>query len=242
MEPGAEVRHIFWPLKIFNFDISITSSVVVIWLAALAVFLIAFLATRRLSLIPGRLQNIFEVIYEFLDSQTRDLFGDQSRLWLPFIVTLFCFVLVANLCGLLPEVYPINANINTTATLALFVFFVYHWAGIREKGIFNYLKSLLPQGIPIFIMPLMAVVEILAHLARPFSLAIRLFSNMTAGHMVGLTLISFIFMVKNIWFSALPVTGKVLISMFEVFVAFIQAYVFAYLASLYIGLAIKEEH
>jgi F-type H+-transporting ATPase subunit a len=129
-----------------------------------------------------------------------------------------------------------------TAALAILVFFIYHIAGIRHKGFFNYLKSLLPQGIPIYIMPLMAVVEVLGHLARPFSLAIRLFANMTAGHLVGLTLLSFVFLYKSVLWALLPLSGKLIISLLEVFVSFIQAYVFAYLTALYIGLAIADEH
>lgn len=242
MGPGLETIRVFYNLSLFGIDISITSAVLVIWAAAGIIFLTAFIATRRTSILPGSLQNLVEIIYEFWESQTKEVLGKETGLWLPFIFCLFCFVLVCNLLGMIPDVYPITANINLTVTLALIVFVSYHIAGIRDKGILNYFKSLMPQGVPLFIMPLMLVIEILSHLARPFSLAVRLFANMTAGHLVAFTLLSLIFVFKNIWLAGFPLLGRVTVGLFEVFIAFIQAYIFAYLAALYIGLAISEEH
>ncbi|MBU1026374.1 MAG: F0F1 ATP synthase subunit A [Candidatus Margulisbacteria bacterium] len=241
MGSGAEGLHVWLNLSLLGFDISITSAVLVVWSAAALVFLLAFLATRKPRIVPGLLQNIVEFIYEFIDSQTNELFGKESRRWQPFIFALFCFILICNLLGMVPAVYPITANINITVTLAVMVFLVYNFAGIRDYGLLRYLASLLPKDVPIYIMPLMLIVEILGHLARPFSLAIRLFANMSAGHLVAFTLLSFIFVFKNVWVTGFPLAARVIIGLFEVFVALIQAYVFAYLAALYIGLAIAEE-
>lgn len=241
MEPAAGAVRVFLKLSLFGLDISITSAVLVIWSAVAIIFAVTYFATRRPALVPGKLQNFIEILYEFWESQTQELFQNETRRWLPFIFSIFCFILVCNLLALIPNIYPITANINVTVTLALIVFFVYHLAGIRDYGLWNYLKALIPKGVPIYVMPLLLIIEVLSHLARPFSLAIRLFANMTAGHLVAFTILSLIFVFKNIWLAGFPLLGRIIIGLFEVFVAFIQAYVFAYLAALYIGLAIREE-
>lgn len=242
MEPGLEPVVVYFKLSLFGLDISITSAVVVIWLACLIIFLFSYLIVKQAKVLPGRAQSVMELIYEFWDSQTKELFGDEANAWLPFVLALFAFVLTLNLLGLVPNMYPITANINVTVTLAILVFLTYHFAGIRRLGIGNYLKSFFPQGMPIFIVPFLMVIELLSQLARPFSLAIRLFANMTAGHLVSFTILSLIFIFKNVWLAGFPLLGRVTVGLFEVFVAFIQAYVFAYLAALYIGLAISEQH
>jgi F-type H+-transporting ATPase subunit a len=229
-----------WPLEWLGIDLSITSAVVVIWAAVAIIFALMFLATRRTTLVPGRAQNLVEITYDFFESQTSDLFGEETGRWLPFIFGLFYFILVCNLLAMVPNVYPITANINVTVTLAVLVFFVYHLAGIRKNGLLNYLRSFLPKGMPIYIMPLLVPIELMSHLARPFSLAVRLFANMTAGHIVTFTMLSLIFVLNNIWLAAVPLVGRLAVGLFEVFIAFIQAYVFAYLAALYIGLALSE--
>jgi F-type H+-transporting ATPase subunit a len=241
MEAEKTALQVFCHLKLYGIDISITSAVLVIWTAALIIFTVFFLATRKPQMVPGKMQSILEMIYEFFESQTQELLGHEKDHWLPFIVTIFCFILFCNLCALVPGVYPVTANINVTASLAILVFVMYNLAGIHEHGLKNYLKNLVPQGVPIYIVPLLYLIELLGHLARPFSLAIRLFANMTAGHLVAFTLISLIFIFKNIFVAPFPLLGKVAMSLFEIFIAFIQAYVFSYLAALYIGLAMQEE-
>jgi len=241
MTAAIEPAYVLWPLVFFGFDISITSAVVILWLAVAIIFLVGSIASRKTSLVPGKVQNIFEIIYEFWQSQVTEILGKKTIVWLPFIIGLFLLILVSNLLGMLPDFYPLTANINVTVTLAVIVFITYHVAGIKELGLVNYLKALVPSGMPLAILPLMLVIELMSHLARPFSLAIRLFANITAGHLIVFTLLSMIVVYKNIWLAGFPLLGRVAIGMFEVFVAFLQAYVFAYLAALYIGLAVSEE-
>jgi len=241
MTATLETAHVLLPLAIFGIDISITSAVIVLWLAAGIIFLLGYFAGRKASLVPHELQNLVEIIYEFWEAQASDILGKRSRLWLPFIIGIFLFVLAGNLLGMLPDFYPLTANINVTGALAVIVFFSYHVAGVMELGWPRYLKSLVPSGVPLFILPLMMVIELVSHLTRPFSLAIRLFANITAGHLIVFTLLSMIVVYKNIWLAGFPLLGRVVIGLFEVFVAFLQAYVFAYLATLYIGLAVSEE-
>ena len=241
MEGASETIYVFWRLSLFGIDLSITSAVLVIWAAVALVFGFTYLAVLKPAIVPGKLQNLIETIYEFWDSQIHDLFQEETPRWLPFIFSLFAFVLVCNLLGMVPGVYPITANINNTVTLAVIVFFVYHIAGIKKSGFWKYLKSFVPGGLPVYLVPVVFLVELLSHLIRPFSLALRLFANMTAGHVITFTILSMIFIFKNIWLAGFPLLGSIVIRMFEIFVAFIQAYVFAYLSALYIGLAISEE-
>lgn len=242
MEKSGEAAvKLLFPLSIFGVDISITSAVVVVWLTCFLIFALSFLASRKMTVVPGKLQNIIETVYEFFEQQTQEVLGEHTIRWLPFIFSIFCFVLVSNLLGLIPDVYPTTSNINVTASLAVFVFVVYQMAGIAEHGFIAYFRSYVPKGVPLFIAPLLFVIEFVGHLARPFSLAIRLFANVTAGHLVAFTILSLIFIFKSPWLAPFPLLGKVAISLFEVFISFIQAYVFAYLSALYIGLAVNEE-
>jgi F-type H+-transporting ATPase subunit a len=236
----AAIKTLF-PLSVFGMDISITSAVVIVWLTCFVIFILSFLASRKMTVVPGKLQNVIETVYEFFEQQTREVLGEHTIRWLPFIFSVFCFVLVSNLLGLIPDVYPTTSNINVTASLAVFVFVVYQMAGIAEHGLIAYFRSYVPKGVPFFIAPLLFVIEFVGHLARPFSLAIRLFANVTAGHLVAFTILSLIFIFKSPWLAAFPLLGKVAVSMFEVFISFVQAYVFAYLSALYIGLAVNEE-
>ncbi|MFH1542790.1 MAG: F0F1 ATP synthase subunit A [bacterium] len=240
---GAEIEvvKVFWQLSLFGLDISISSAVLVIWAAVLLILFFGFLAVLHAKVVPGKTQNMFELLFDFWEEQTKDVFQEDSARWLPFVFSLFLFVLVCNLLALIPNVYPITANINITVTLAALVFVVYHYAGISKNGLGNYLKALLPQGVPFWLMPFLILIEIISHLARPFSLAIRLFANMTAGHLVTFTFLSLIILLKSSWLAGFPLLGRLLVGLFEFFVAFVQAYVFAYLAALYIGLAVTEE-
>ena len=242
MEKSGEAAvKLLFPLSVFGVDISITSAVVVVWVTCFFIFALSFLASRKMTPVPGKLQNIIEMIYEFFEQQTSDLLGEYAVRWLPFIFSIFCFVLVSNLLGMVPGVYPTTSNINVTASLAVFVFVVYQMAGIAEHGFIAYFRSYVPKGVPLFIAPVLFVIEFVGHLARPFSLAIRLFANVTAGHLVAVTILSLIFIFKSPWLAPFPLLGKVAISIFEIFIAFIQAYLFAYLSALYIGLAVNEE-
>jgi len=241
MTAAIEPAYVLWPLAFFGFDLSVTSAVIVLWLAVAIIFLFGYLASRRPSLVPDELQNLLEIVYEFWESQVTEVLGKRTVVWLPFIIGLFLLIVVSNILGMLPGLYPLTANINVTVALAVIVFITYHVAGVREQGLVNYLKALVPSGMPLAILPLMLVIELMSHLARPFSLAIRLFANITAGHLIVFTLLSMIVVYKNIWLAGFPLLGRVAVGMFEVFVAFLQAYVFAYLAALYIGLAVSEE-
>jgi F-type H+-transporting ATPase subunit a len=172
--------------------------------------------------------------------------GDHGEKYVPFILALFWFILFANILGLIPYGSTATGNISVTATLAIITFFMVEIAGIRANG-FGYLNTIfywnkdLPLGVREFMFVLMTPVEIAGKISKPFALAIRLFANMTAGHIVVLGMISLIFAFKNIYIVPAPIFMATAIMVLELFVSFLQAFIFALLASVFIG-TIRAHH
>lgn len=244
--------HVVIPLKIGNIDISITNAVISMWVACVLVFLTLTLAGRIGRLIPRGLQNLMESLVNFVkQSLIHEILGEEGMSWFPFIATLFFFILFCNLLGLVPKMFTATSNINVTASLAAVVFICTQGAGIAKHGLMGYGKTFIPKGMPRGIMGkiligFMIIVEMISQLARPFSLAVRLFANMTAGHMVILVFISMIFMfqgvIAKIFVTPMSVVMAVVMMAFEIFVSLLQAFIFAILASIYISLAVHPEH
>ncbi len=195
----------------------------------------------------GTRQNLLETLILYIrDEVARPNLGDKADKYLPYLLTIFFFILVCNLLGLVPFGATATANISTTAVLALFTFVITQFAGTKDywMHIFN------PPGIPWFVKPIMIPIEFLGLFIKPFALAIRLFANMTAGHLVILNLIGLIFAIRVIlgdgagWGTAVPsLFLTIFIYGLELLVAFIQAYVFTILSALFIGMATAEhEH
>jgi F-type H+-transporting ATPase subunit a len=228
-----------YPLKIGGLDLNITNGVITLWLAAILVFVIFFYLSRRLKLIPGRGQNIIEIIILFLRDEVASQLRHGRETWLPFIIAIFFFILINNLLGLIPGMSSSTSNINVTAALALIVFAIVQIAGVVKHGLLGYLKALVPSGLPLPIAIFMFPIELVSQLAKPFSLAVRLFANMFAGHAVMLMLLSLIFLFRNYFILPLPVLGNTVVLAFEIFVCFIQAFIFTYLTTLYIATAIE---
>ena len=244
--------HVVIPLKIGNIDISITNAVISMWVACVLVFLTLTLAGRIGRLIPRGLQNLMESLVNFVkQSLIHEILGEEGMSWFPFIATLFFFILFCNLLGLIPKMFTATSNINVTASLAAVVFICTQGAGIAKHGLMGYGKTFIPKGMPRGVMGkiligFMIIVEMISQLARPFSLAVRLFANMTAGHMVILVFISMIFMFQGvfakIFVTPMSVVMAVVMMAFEIFVSLLQAFIFAILASIYISLAVHPEH
>jgi len=177
--------------------------------------------------------------------------GEEGLVWFPFIATLFFFILFCDLLGLVPKMFTPTSNINVTATLAVIVFFCSQGAGILKHGIGGYCSTFVPKGMPggiagLVLKGFMIIIEIISMFARPFSLAVRLFANMTAGHLVIMVFISMIFMFQGtiikIFITPTSVVMAVVMMAFEIFVSVLQAFIFAILASIYISLAVHPEH
>ena len=228
------------------------------WLVMLILATLTFVASRNLQLVPRGLQNLFEVVLEEFIQLIDDVIGHEGRRYLPLIATLGLFILSGNLIGLVPGVTGPTGNLNTTAACALVVFIAYHSIGIRKQGALNYLKHF-AGPVPLPLKPLMFVIEIISHLARPLSLTLRLFGNMTGGHI----LLAVIFLLMGLdgligWALSGSVAGAVIggiggvvtivftvgfLYPLKILVAFLQAFIFVMLTMLYVSGAIEEaEH
>jgi F-type H+-transporting ATPase subunit a len=238
-------------LEIFGLDISITKHVVMLWLSAFIVFAVFTALARRRSIIPaGTFRNFFEVFVVFVrDEMVYKIMGEEmGRRFLPFFLTQFFFILTCNLLGLVPFMATATGNIAVTGALALITLAVTQIGGMMEQGFFTYLRNIVPPGIPVWLYPIMVPVEILGQFTKPFALTVRLFANMTAGHLVILSLFALIFIFRGfgdvVSYAVSPgVVGFVLfISLLEIFVALIQAYIFTFLSIIFIGAALHPEH
>lgn len=240
-------RRVFLEIPIFwGIDLSITNEVVLVWIAGLVTFLLLFFACRRTGPVArGAFQNLFEAIIEFIDKEiVQGVVGHNQAFWSPIILTIFFFVSFCNLMGAIPVPFffkPVTSNINVTAALALTVFIASQVADVWLHGVGGFFRRLAPSGLPAWILPLIVPLEIVARLSRPLSLTLRLFCNMMAGHMVmGIFIGS---CVSAVWFvKPVPYLGAVAMSLFELFVCLLQAFVFAILSGFYFREAQEEAH
>jgi len=234
---------------------AIPDQVLYMWIVMGVLLVVAVVATRRLQLVPRGSQNFMEVVLEQFVNELSETIGHDSRRYLPLIATLGLFILTSNLMGLVPGLIAPTANLNTTAACALIVFFTYHWIGVRKQGFVPYLKHF-AGPVPLALKPLMFVIEIISHCARPLSLSLRLFGNMMAGHIL---LAIFFFMMGLDGMLGWALTGSlggiligapatVIMVVFvvgfllplKILVALIQTFIFCKLAMLYIAAAVEE--
>lgn len=237
-----KVEHAIFKLKIGGVHMDITEPILLMFLAAIMVFMLIFMAGRRAKMVPGKFQNMIEMIIDFIRfGIVDDMIGKEGKPWFPFIATLFLFILFNNLLGLIPGREPITAFTGATAAWAIMVFFLYHAVGIKHHGVIGYLKGFIPSGVPIVILLIMLPIEIFSHFLRPLTLALRLFANIFAGHQI-LAVFAGLAISSPLIIKVLPFGGLVAMYGFEVFVSFIQAYIFAVLTAIYINGAIHIEH
>ncbi|MFA5879079.1 MAG: F0F1 ATP synthase subunit A [Candidatus Margulisiibacteriota bacterium] len=229
-------HHALVPIDLFGINLDITLPIVIMWGAMLAVFILLFLATRI-----KMLRLIEEMLYEFFAEQLNQLLVTKNKIWFTFIISLFLFVLFNNLAGLIPGSEAPTSNINVTAALAILVFLVSQVMGLYFHGLKHFKNILIPPGIPKVLIVVMVPIEFMSQLTRPFSLALRLFANMFAGHTVLLVFLGFTIALAP-FLKPLPFVGSVILSMFEIFVSVIQAFIFAYLAAFYISDTVKGSH
>jgi F-type H+-transporting ATPase subunit a len=195
-------------------------------------------AMRPAAMVPGRWQNLAESAYEFIFGMVRDQVGDEGRRFFPFVFTLFMFVLVGNLLGLLPYGFTYTSHIAVTFALAFLVFVLITVVAFALHGrkFFGYF---FPEGAPLWLAPIIIPVELISYLSRPLSLSIRLFANMTAGHVLLKVFATFVVLLGGLgtlgtFAAVLPLAVNVLLIGFEILVACLQAYVFAMLTSIYL--------
>jgi len=237
-----------WP-TLFGGDVfGVNKVVLLMWMSVAVVFGLFYIATRQPKLVPTGAQNVAESTVEFVDNQiVMQTIGPDGRGYMPFLLTLFTFIFVCNIWELIPLVQmPVTARMALPMFMAIVVWFVYIITGIRHQGFFGYFKnSAIPPGVPKLILPLVAFIELLGILiTRPFALAVRLFANLLAGHLLLVTfaVITQALFASTILGGALPLALLIFLMGFELLVAFLQAYIFTILAAVYIDSSMHPEH
>ena len=225
--------HPFGSLLLFGLDISLNKAVIMMWVvvALIAGLLIAAGTSRRL--VPTKLQSLAELFVDFIRGMILDTMGKDGMRFFPFLATLFLFILFCNLLGLIPGSYTVTSQIVVTAAFALFVYSMSIVVGLALHGV-RFFGILIPPGTPRWLLPLMMPIELISQLARPLSLAVRLFANMTAGHTV-LAVLFGMALSLPLLIGWLPFAFTIAINGLEVIIALIQAYIFTILTCVYLG-------
>jgi F-type H+-transporting ATPase subunit a len=238
-----EIHRIGEPLfSLGGHQIAFTTSALFMFLSIIGCTLFMVLAMRPQAVVPGRWQMMAEKIYDLVAGLLESGAGEKAKPFFPFIFTIFSFILFANLFGMLPKSVSVTSHVIVNLSIALILFSVIIITGFVRHGP-GFLKLFVPHGIPFFVAPIMVFIELFSFSVRPFSLSIRLFGNMLAGHLLlqsfaGLT-ISLLTAGWLAGLSVLPLLLNVVLVAFEFFVAFLQAYIYAVLASVYLHDALE---
>jgi F-type H+-transporting ATPase subunit a len=238
-----EIHPLSAPLfSVGGHSIAFTNSALFMFVAIIACTTLMVLAMRPQAVVPGRWQLVAEKIYDLVVGMVQSGTGDKGKPFFPFIFTIFTFILFSNLFGLLPWSLATTSHVIVNLGIAAILFLVIIITGFVLHGT-HFFKLFVPPGIPLFVAPVMVLIEFFSFSVRPFSLSIRLFGNMLAGHILLEVFAGFIAsLLAAGWlagFSILPIVAEIVIIAFEIFVAFLQAYIYAVLASVYLHDAVE---
>jgi F-type H+-transporting ATPase subunit a len=241
-----EIKSLFPIAHFGRIEIAFTNSALFMLIAVAVILLLTLGATRSRALVPGRAQAVAEMSYEFIATTLRSTAGPEGMKFFPFVFSLFMFILVLNVIGIIPYTFTVTSHIIITVALALLVFFTVLVYGFWKHGL-RFLKLFVPSGIPIYILPLVSFIEVLSFLSRPVSHSVRLFANMLAGHITLKVFGGFVTMLGAFgllgWVGGLvPLGLTVALTALELLVALLQAYVFAILTCIYLNDAIHPGH
>ena len=241
-----EITNYFVFGRIGGVELAFTKSALYMLIALAIVAWITVVTTGARALVPGRLQGVAEMSYEFIASSLQSTAGPEGMKFFPLVFTLFMFILTVNVIGLVPYTFAVTAQIIITVSLALLVFLTVIVYGFWKHG-FHFLKLFVPSGIPWYILPLVTFIEVLSFLSRPISHSVRLFANILAGHITLKVFAGFVTMLGAFGFlgwlgAVLPLGLTVALTALELLVAFLQAYVFAILTCIYLNDAIHPGH
>jgi F-type H+-transporting ATPase subunit a len=232
--------------RIGSTEIQFTNSALYMLIAVALTALLMLGTTAGRQLVPGRLQAMAELTYEFVANMIRSTTGEQGMRFFPLVFSLFMFIMCANLVGIIPYTFTITTHIVVTATLAMLVFFTVLICGFYYHGL-GFFRLFVPRGIPALILPFVVLIEVVSFLSRPISHSVRLFANMLAGHITLKVFAGFIASLGTIgalgWAGAsLPFMLLVALTALELLVAFLQAYVFTLLTCIYLNDALHPGH
>jgi F-type H+-transporting ATPase subunit a len=230
--------------SIGSIPIYLTMHSLMLLIAAALLVTGALVARMQSAKVGSRgLGNAFEmVVVYFRDEVVRPNLGPYGDKYLPYFLTLFFFILLCNLIGLVPFGMTATSNVAVTGAMALLTFLLVVITGIWEQGPIHFLKTFVPHGLPFWLVPFIFFIEVLGLFTKAMALCIRLFANMIAGHMLILVMLCMIFMFNTLWLAPVSVAGALAISVLEVFVCFLQAYIFTLLTALFVGAAVNPQH
>ena len=249
---AADPIHQFQITKLFTIghiggqEIAFTNSSAYMFVSVAVISLLMIGGVAGRQLVPGRIQSIAELSYEFVASMIRGNVGSEGMKFFPLVFSLFMFIMVSNVIGIIPYAFTVSSHLIVTAALALLVFFIVLFYGLYKNGL-KFFKLFVVSGVPIYILPLVMFIEILTFFLRPVSHSVRLFANMLAGHITLKVFASFVTMLGAMGFvgwvgAILPLGLTVALTALELLVAFLQAYVFAILTCIYLNDAIHPGH
>src|SRR3954469_22176754 len=240
-----ELKPIFTLGHIGHTEIVFTNAALYMLAAVVIIALLTMMATRRGSLVPGRLQSVVEMFYEFIASTVRSSAGEEGMRFFPFVFSLFMFVLLLNLFGMVPYGFTVTSHIIVTFAMAALVILTVIVYGLMAHGT-HFFGLFVPSGVPGWLLPLLVVIEVISFVSRPISLSVRLFANMLAGHIALKIFAGFvgILLTAGFWsvLAPLPLALAVALTALEVLVAVLQAYVFATLTAIYLNDALHPGH
>lgn len=241
-----EIKNLFPIARIGGIEIAFTNSALFMLIGLGLILLLMVGATSSRALVPGRLQVVAEMLYEFVASTLRSTAGSEGMKFFPLVFSIFIFILVLNVMGIIPYSFTVTSHIIITVSFALLVFFTVVVYGLWQHGL-RFFKLFVPSGIPIYILPLVTAIEVLSFFSRPVSHSVRLFANMLAGHITLKVFGGFVVMLGSFgllgWLGAtLPLALTTALTALELLVAFLQAYVFAILTCIYLNDALHPGH
>jgi F-type H+-transporting ATPase subunit a len=228
-------------------SIYFTNSSAYMFLAVAVISLLMIGGVARGQLVPGRFQSVAEITYEFVAGTIRSTAGAEGMKFFPLVFSLFMFICVTNLVGIIPYAFTVSSHLIVTAALALLVFFIVLIYGLYKNGL-KFFKIFMPSGVPVFVLPLVIFIEVLSFFLKPVSHSVRLFANMLAGHIALKVFAGFVAMLGVSlgaigWIGGIaPLALTVALTALELLVAFLQAYVFAILTCIYLNDAIHPGH
>ena len=248
---AADPIHQFQITKLFTIghiggqEIAFTNSSAYMF-ASVVISLLMIGGVAGRQLVPGRIQSIAELSYEFVATMLRSNAGAEGMKFFPLVFSLFMFICVSNLVGIIPYTFTVSSHLIVTVALALLVFFIVLFYGLYKNGL-KFFNLFVPAGVPIYILPLVVVIEVISFFLKPVSHSVRLFANMLAGHIALKVFASFVTMLGALgivgWVGAvLPLGLTIALTALELLVAFLQAYVFAILTCIYLNDALHPGH
>jgi F-type H+-transporting ATPase subunit a len=240
------LKEIFHLPEIAGFQFVFTNNALFMFAAVALVTLTLVMGANRAALVPGRFQSVAELWYELIETMVNNVMGKEGMKLFPLVFSLFSFVLMANMLGMMPYFPTVTSHVIVTGTLATMVILLVVAIGLRKHGL-HFFKLFVPSGVPKLILPVIVLIEVLSFLSRPLSLGLRLFGNMLAGHIVLKVFAGFVTLligsgVLGVLGAIAPLGMAVALTALEFLVAFLQAFVFAILTCVYLNDALHPGH